>query len=121
MYAIIYYILHIYDVFLWPKKKKPRKSVIESNLITSQKGKLRPRRGKGLAQGHTTILGTKLLGSRSPGPDLSPQWPGDGGAPWAGSEEGAGWKGEPGWGLVGSTSLPPLASAPQERPLSGPH
>ena len=30
------------------------------------------------------------------------------------------WKGEPGWGLVGSTYLPPLASALQEGPLSGP-
>ena len=59
--------------FSGQKRKKPRKSMIESNLITSQKGKLRPSRGKGLAQGHTTILGARLLGSRSPGPDLSPQ------------------------------------------------
>lgn len=95
--------------------------MIECNPITSQKGKQTQRVEGTCSWPHTTtILEVRLLGSRSAGPDLTLWWPGDGGAPGAGSEVGIRWKGEPGWGLVGSTYLPSLASALQEGPLSGP-
>ena len=59
-----------------------------------------PGREKRLVQVHATILGLRLLGSRSPGPDLSPLWPGNGGGGglgeslWreAGGRPGSPWK-----------------------------
>lgn len=66
----MYYVLYV--TYFPGQKKKKRKALIESSPITSPEGKVRPRRLKTAPPG-----GVRVLGSRSPGSDLSLQWPGD--------------------------------------------